>query len=617
MLTIPGEVKALYRRDVQEHFTKNFHVHFPDGEFRDLNNSDIVAESVSFRESICSQQYFRFGLTEGSMIEFECVGVPDIYGVHIQCAIEIDITSLGAEFIEAHTEQALLAAGTDGPSTEAGVGISAEYYGNDFLQPGICFFPDGTAAYRIPYGDFVVKSCPRNHQQMAHRRVTAYAKTFTNNYAMSPFEQWWQAAPITDETKTFNVTDFVATSTNVLLPDYDTSVDKTALFTADTVPVMPMYLRTGTSPQWTYYTLFVQPDTYYTADDDAMKANADVVQIVLNRNRGVYEEMMSDIRGLLEDYDVKGANGYGESYTTIPDMLKSACIVSQAGFGYIMVYSDTMTRGSIFGTAETTVLNPNYPSASGYGIWSIATAVTVQLFEGSLETPSGTPIFERHYDILESFEAYGLKIASRDTLQQQTFTANATLQYEVTTVTPHTEYTYYNSFSFSKILNGYLELNAQFGTQDRTNNYKVMRISDGGTENVIPSEYESIWWDDYTVNNVGAVSYNFADSSSGRYQFGNGESSYSMYDNGLLQALPELTKQNVDAIIDARFVPHLAGVVYTPSDIDLMAMPWIEAGDMISATAEDGTIVNILVMQQQISGIQTLKASVQASGGRI
>lgn len=591
MLTIPEEVKALYRRDVQEHFTKNFHVHFPDGEFRDLNNSDIVAESVSFRESICSQQYFRFGLTEGSMIEFECVGVQDIYGVHIQCAIEIDITTLGDSWQ---------------PAT-----------GEDFLTPQVCEWADGTLAYRIPYGDFVVKSCPRNHQQMAHRRVTAYAKTFTNNYAMSPFEQWWQAAPITDETKTFNVTDFVATSTNVLLPDYDISVDKTALFTADTVPVMPMHLRTGTSPQWTYYTLFVQPDTYYTADDDAMKANADVVQIVLNRNRGVYEEMMSDIRGLLEDYDVKGANGYGESYTTIPDMLKSACIVSQAGFGYIMVYSDTMTRGSIFGTAETTVLNPNYPSASGYGIWNIATAVTVQLFEGSLETPSGTPIFERHYDILESFKAYGWKIANRDTLESQTFTANATLQYEVTTVTPHTEYTYYNSFSFSKILNGYLELNAQFGTQDRTNNYKVMRIADGGTENVIPSEYESIWWDDYTVNDVGAVSYNFADSSSGRHQFGNGESSYSMYDNGLLQALPELTKQDVDAIIDSRFVPHLGDVTYTPSDIDLMAMPWIEAGDMISATAEDGTIVNILVMQQQISGIQTLKASVQASGGRI
>ena len=591
MLTIPEEVKALYRRDVQEHFTKNFHVHFPDGEFRDLNNSDIVAESVSFRESICSQQYFRFGLTEGAMIEFECVGVPDIYGVPIQCAIEIDITTLGDSWQ---------------PAT-----------GEDFLTPQVCEWADGTLAYRIPYGDFVVKSCPRNHQQMAHRRVTAYAKTFTNNYAMSAFEQWWQAAPITDETKTFNVTDFVATSTNMLLPDYDTSVDKTALFTADTPPVMPLGLSTGPILRPTLYTLFVMPTEYYTADDGAMKANADVIQMVLNRNRGVYEGMIEDIRGLLEQYDIQRAGGYGESFNTIPDMLKSICIVSQAGFSYVLVYSDAMSTGSIFGTAETTVLNPNYPSASGYGIWNIATAVTVQLFEGSLETPSGTPIFERHYDIMESFEAYGWKIASRDVLESQSFTVNATLQYEVTTVTPHTEYTYYNSFSFAKILNGYLELNAQFGTQDRTNRYKVMRIADGGTENVIPSEYESIWWDDYTVNDVGAVSYNFADASSGRHQFGNGESSYSMYDNGLLQALPELTKQTVDSIIDARFVPHLGDVTYTPSDIDLMAMPWIEAGDMISATAEDGTVVNILVMQQQISGIQTLKASVQASGGRI
>lgn len=591
MLTIPEEVKALYRRDTQEHFNKNFHVHFPDGEYRDLSNADIVAETLRFRESICSQQYFRFGLTEGAMIEFECVGVPDIYGVHIQCAIEIDITTLGDSWQ---------------PAT-----------GEDFLTPQVCEWADGTTAYRIPYGDFVVKSCPRNHQAMAHRRVTAYAKTFTNNYAMSPFEQWWQAAPITDETKTFNVTDFVATSTNVLLPDYDTSVNKTSLFTSATVSHMPLRLRAGTVQRPTYYTLFVTPTEYYEADDTAMKANADVVQIILNRNRGVYEGMLEDIRGLLEQYEIENATGYGESFRTIPDMLKSICIVGNAGFSYILMYSDVMTSGSIFGTAETTVMNPNYASSSGFGLWSIATAATVRLYSGILEEPTGTPLYEENYDILESFEVYGWKIANRDTLQSQTITANATLQYEVTTVDPHTEYTYYNSFSFSKILNGWLEVNAQFGKQNRQNEYEVMRISDGSTEPVTPSEYASVWWDDYTVNNIGAVSYNFGDDSSGRYQFGNGESSYSMYDNGLLQSLPDITQANINSILEARFVPYLDGVVYTPSDVEMMGLPWVEAGDTIAAEAEDGTTVNILVMQQQISGIQSLRSQIEATGGRI
>ena len=76
MLNIPDEIKALFKNGSA---FKNFHVHFPNGENADLNNDDIVAESVQFTESICSKEVFQFGLSERSQIEFECVGVQNIF----------------------------------------------------------------------------------------------------------------------------------------------------------------------------------------------------------------------------------------------------------------------------------------------------------------------------------------------------------------------------------------------------------------------------------------------------------------------------------------------------------------------------------------------------------
>ena len=106
MLNIPSEVKALFSAD---RIHKNFHAHFPNGETTDLNNEDIVAESVLFIESLCSQQYFKFGLAEASSIEFIAVNVPNVRGAVMQCAIEIDVSGLGTTWIQNHPVDSSLA----------------------------------------------------------------------------------------------------------------------------------------------------------------------------------------------------------------------------------------------------------------------------------------------------------------------------------------------------------------------------------------------------------------------------------------------------------------------------------------------------------------------------
>lgn len=123
MLTVPDKVQTLF---AQDSISKNFRVHFPNGEFRDLVNKDFVSESVVFTEAISSDAKIKFGQSESSSIEFSTYFDKDLKGCVIFCEIEIDITALGWEFI--------LEYGSVSP---------------DVPYP---FYP-------VPYGYFVVNSC--------------------------------------------------------------------------------------------------------------------------------------------------------------------------------------------------------------------------------------------------------------------------------------------------------------------------------------------------------------------------------------------------------------------------------------------------------------------------
>ena len=134
MLNVPEAIKTLLKN---ESVPKNFRIHFPNGEFSDITNENLVAESVRFSESICSQGSFRFGLAEASVIEFETIGIGNMIGCTIEVSCEID-------------------------------------YNNE--------------PYSIPYGTFVVNKCPRNHENMTLRRVTAYTENLKEEQYQLPIE---------------------------------------------------------------------------------------------------------------------------------------------------------------------------------------------------------------------------------------------------------------------------------------------------------------------------------------------------------------------------------------------------------------------------------------------
>lgn len=123
MLNIPEEVKQLFR---QGSVRKNIRIHFPNGEREDITNSNLISESFSFTESICSQDTLKFGLCEASMVEFDTFGVGNIKGCTIEVTLEV---------------------------------------------------PYNGEAYSITIGTFVVDSC-KKQTNLGRRNVVAYSKDF-------------------------------------------------------------------------------------------------------------------------------------------------------------------------------------------------------------------------------------------------------------------------------------------------------------------------------------------------------------------------------------------------------------------------------------------------------
>lgn len=141
MISVPEEIKELYKQDS---ISKNFRVHFVNGEYRDLVNADFVSESVVFTESVSSNGNFRFGTAEGSSIEFQTYFNVNITNCVIACFSEIDISSLDEDVVTAY-------------------GITS----SDVPFP---YFP-------VPYGYFIVNSAKKTGVTNV-RKIIAYQPKF-------------------------------------------------------------------------------------------------------------------------------------------------------------------------------------------------------------------------------------------------------------------------------------------------------------------------------------------------------------------------------------------------------------------------------------------------------
>ena len=70
-------------------------------------------------------------------------------------------------------------------------------------------------------------------------------------------------------------------------------------------------------------------------------------------------------------------------------------------------------------------------------------------------------------------------------------------------------------------------------------------------------------------------------------------------------------------MLDIYFIPHLAPINFTPIDLEMKGLPYIEAGDALAVTAQDGTACNSYALRRELDGVQSLTDQIDSESGLI
>jgi len=562
MLTIPDSIKALYKTDGVH---KNFRVHFPNGELPDITNDNVVRESLHFTESLCSQDVFKFGLAEASVLEFETVGISNMYGMTIEASIEIDGSSLSA------ADKASIAAGTWDGTWDAVNEIFA-----------------------IPLGSFKVDSCPRDHQNMAHRKLTAYT-TYTGTAENSPFEE-------------AKLTNFLATASGNYEPDITKLIY--AAFGWTNQATRDALTKSVFMPWANIPTESVLQPIVYVSSQTYVRATLTCKKIVAPDTITSPTEIPADYLYGLElngpiDMETPGAwletTLANTGYYSDDDIAKALTQMKYC----LSPYLQSVKPKNCF-AGDIPIFYPKYASTTNpYVTLYVPTSVTFSVWAGG--AGQGSPTFTT--------------ISSTPTLYQYTNTPPAVVASFPATGSYISTPTYVNCYDFLDILAGYTSLSGQFGRVDRLGGYKTVTLDPTSPTSVVPGDYAECWWDEYDVSPIGTVTVTYKDNDAAEMtaeiEIGSGLSRYDMTDNETLKSLSSADLTSVTNIITGDFATNAANVGFTPIDLTMQGWPWLEAGDALQITAEDGTTVDTYALRVEMSGIQNLQMAITAQGGTI
>lgn len=648
MLNIPDGVKSLFKADG---IRKNFHVHFPNGETSDLNNENVIQESVKFTESLCSRQYFKFGLAEASQIEFVAVGIPNVLGAVIQCAIEIDCSSLGSSWANEHPVDASL----------------------PFLEPQTCMV--GTKMYyRIPYGEFVVDTCPRDHGAMFQRQITAYSDnsgTFGSRQSIPgqlPYQHiklsaihwviaqtlkksdmtlisdqnWSDSTGISTEvegmcseygqsivdyfygvhisrssTRYLHRGDIYALTVDYKEHDFDSygkALMTEAMNSFNAVYSGFLYRKVRRIAGWdpsgtTYETVYMQ------------QFNRQIPAEAYNLCFGLYPCYWLEIPYIREGYN----EPYELMYITKPVFLKpnEQFIIDLTDINKLIPVDQIQTPGGYVMDPTLVGLTIRMPVVwAKDAYWRFSDLSRCQVLGWNNAAPFGNRdvVIRSKISNDSGWKAYLKTITTDDyPLSVNLEVANT---FEIDKGDPlFYYYTYSNAVSVSDLLEGTMEILGAFWKKTRTGEAVIFNISENQTETAISSsEWEEFWWDENEVEPIGNVNVKSKDSNGNSivttYKIGTGGSVYSMEDNAVMNNTdsPPSTVQNV---LNTYFRPNASVVNFTPVDLTMKGLPYLEAGDKIELTADDGSVVDSFILEQTITGIQQLKTVVTSVNGEI
>ena len=626
MLDIPSVVKTRLKSDTVK---KNFRVQFPNGEYNDITNENIVYESVRFSESICSQDTFRFGLAESSRIEFETVGIGNMLGMQIACFCEVDLTGENVNSL----------------INWAGDGETVPLANSDL----------GYAFFRIPYGVFTVESCPRNHEAMTHRKVTAISTMFHNNSYMCPFEQkktsaYWMYAKYYKP----RVKEFVAENLAYYGGDAAKFLgfsNRTDLFTFSSLSssqFLPMTYKFYNSSNQLVQTISVSGYNKHRelSQDGTIGGIYDYLlgfDLTGYDTATIYSHVKEELSSSI-DYSKTTVTESGTTYSINLENADDAIVTLFGWFIYPQVlFSNYSVSGAdglrarikncYYFTETDKQAECIYPNLAGFDEPTFNRIRVLFPYDISFSfvTQVNGVTVTTNYSCSSSSSLSSVKGYRVNDVKYDQYFPDRVLRFNATLGPSVDEYStqprsFVNAFSFTKILEGYCEMCGLFLKNDRNGGVKLVSLKTVGYDmsGIEPAEYSEFWYDEYDVEPVTQIDYSYTvegeygeETQSDTYRISRDVGSvYDVTDNYVLQNMYGTTRNDILVIVNhSPLCDVVQEVSFTPVELTVRGYPQLEAGDRISVTTEDNVHVSTYILQCELDGIQNLQEYIKSEVG--
>ena len=586
MLNIPEVVKELF---MQDGVRKNFRVHFSNGERADLVNKDIIEESVKFTESTCSQQTLRFGLTEASVIEFECVGVENIAGMTIECGIEIDVSSLSRADREAY-----------GTRTD------------DVAFP----------FYAVPYGVFVVDKCPRQ-ADMKRRKVTGYTPILADLSVKLP-----------------------------VLPTDTTSIDAGA-YTALSMNKPGPFTEITAWPGWTYACTGKDSTGRNSWSFRGVQGATDSPQVFWGVRKTqafairveaeicAYDELADELLKKATA-SLPSGNYYYADITSVGDTPRRGfSTVAQS----VAVYSGGF-RPALFATIidrdgkhyyspplflsynTTTYVDMQEMFRSVYG----ALPETLKNVTIEIRVPISWSTSAEWYDhtgntkpvagwpITEAYDRRNVRIKISPIIEKPgnlALTFKSDKSYNVQTIGAFYPF---DEVIRDTFLNDVLEITGNFGNQKRSGQYETEALTGADRYKIGAESIEDLWFEEAKTPEIGAARFlyladpNDTADTEGTFVFNDAApGGYDLTKNEVINALSDRSLSSVLSALSL-FSQNVDEAYYIPIELKMKGLPFLEDGDAIRVEVGDDEPVDTYILRHTISGVQHLVDDIEAQG---
>lgn len=589
MLTIPQEIKDILHLDSAY---KNIRIHFPNGERSDICNDLIVKDSVSFTESLCSQNTLKFGLCESPVFECEVVGVGNIKGATIEVYCEVECDSA----------------------------VEDSVFRND-LQKYV---------YPIPYGVFVVQECKRQ-ADMQHRKIVAYS-VLINEDINQNYLEYCKMYESRDYVTSYNPNAFVLSMINLEVSNFSSEVFSQSHYdpvTSDGTVAFDWYAGQSLNDPRTCKIFFESGAAAFRFGSYMpipLATINDFYKLSFKDNKSVAESIIDTAYELVCKYGwLNGRSGF----LSVRDLMEitlsyrknqsyhSYYYMNERGESFILLYpwvSNEVEFASIFLRCRATKIQIINDTTS-----QIIEEKILSEQEGTIRNPNDISL-DKYTAIDSELNKY---ILNYDVLVGR-------FNYR-TFVRP--------DISNQQILNDILMLTGYFGMISRDHAFELINIKRqfgldpdselypgtslypqgviGGA--IYTNDYQTCWYDDDYSKPFGAIRCQYKNTNNDDCEytyFIDGYDSSTNIDSYLVYEIENnyfiknnlWTEAQIRTICEA-IASNIEGVTYMPVDFVGRGLPYVEAGDTFEILTKSNESITTIVLNRTLTGEQTLTDS--------